>query len=81
MPWEKEHAEFPTRLATPLEIMMDGPIGGAAFGNEFGRPQLCGLFKTYEDIHNGRYRGYHRPIMAAGGMGNIKRIHAERKNI
>jgi len=81
MPWEKEHAEFPERLATPLEIMMDGPIGGAAFGNEFGRPQLCGLFKTYEDVHNSRYRGYHKPIMVAGGMGNIKRVHAQKKNI
>jgi len=81
MPWEKNHAEFPQRLATPLEIMIDGPIGGAAFGNEFGRPQLCGLFKTYEDVHNNRYRGYHKPIMVAGGMGNIKRVHAHKKDI
>jgi len=81
MPWEKDHAEFPSRLATPLEIMMDGPIGGASFGNEFGRPQLCGLFKTYEDVHNGRYRGYHKPIMVAGGMGNIKRVHTQKKHI
>ena len=81
MPWEKEHAEFPARIATPLEIMIEGPIGGASFGNEFGRPQLCGLFKTYEDSHNGRLRGYHKPIMTAGGMGNIKRIHAEKKEI
>jgi phosphoribosylformylglycinamidine synthase len=73
MPWEVEHAEFPSRLATPLEIMLEGPIGGAAFGNEFGRPQLCGFFKTYEERHNGRYRGYHKPIMVAGGMGNLRR--------
>ena len=81
MPWEKDYAEFPTRLATPLEIMTDGPIGGAGFGNEFGRPQLAGLFKTYEQEYNGRYRGYHKPIMVAGGMGNIKRIHAHKKDI
>ena len=81
MPWEKNHAQFPDRLASPLEIMLEGPIGGASFGNEFGRPQLCGLFKTYEDVHNGRYRGYHKPIMVAGGMGNIKRIHSQKKDI
>ena len=81
MPWEKSHAEFPSRLATPLSIMLEGPIGGASFGNEFGRPQLCGLFKTYEDVQDGRYRGYHKPIMVAGGMGNIKRIHIEKRSI
>ncbi len=81
MPWEQDYAEFPSRLATPLEIMTEGPIGGANFGNEFGRPQLCGLFKTYEEQVNGRYRGYHKPIMVAGGMGNIKRLHIEKKDI
>ncbi|MEI6079762.1 MAG: phosphoribosylformylglycinamidine synthase, partial [bacterium] len=81
MPWEKDYAEFPNRLATPLEIMTEGPIGGASFGNEFGRPQLTGLFKTYEEVHNGRYRGYHKPIMVAGGMGNIKRANAYKKEI
>ncbi len=81
MPWEEDFAEFPSRLATPLEIMTEGPIGGASFGNEFGRPQLCGLFKTYEQRYNGRYRGYHKPIMVAGGMGNIKRIHVEKNDI
>ena len=81
MPWEKDYAAFPERLASPLEIMTDGPIGGAGFGNEFGRPQLAGLFKTYEQEYNGRYRGYHKPIMVAGGMGNIKRIHAYKKDI
>jgi phosphoribosylformylglycinamidine synthase len=81
MPWEQEFAEFPERLATPLEIMTEGPIGGANFGNEFGRPQLCGLFKTYEQHYNGRYRGYHKPIMVAGGMGNLKRIHVEKHDI
>ena len=81
MPWEKEHAEFPGRLATPLSIMMEGPIGGAAFGNEFGRPQLCGFFRTYEDQVAGRYRGYHKPIMLAGGMGNIRRSQVFKKEV
>ena len=75
MPWEKECPEFPGRLATPLEIMTDGPLGGARFGNEFGRPQLTGIFRTYEHRHNNRLRGYHKPIMTAGGIGNIKRRH------
>ena len=81
MPWEKDYAEFPSRLATPLEIMTDGPLGGAAFGNEFGRPQLLGMFRTYEDTCAGRYRGYHKPIMVAGGMGNIRRMHAHKEAI
>ena len=81
MPWEQDYAELPSRLATALEIMIQGPIGGAGFGNEFGRPQLCGLFRTYEERHNGRYRGYHKPIMVAGGMGNIKREHVYKKEV
>ena len=81
MPWERDVAEFPSRLATPLEIMIEGPIGGARFGNEFGRPQLFGLFRTLEQVCAGRYRGYHKPIMVAGGMGNIKRVHAFKKEI
>ena len=81
MPWEKDYAEFPSRLATPLEIMTDGPLGGARFGNEFGRPQLTGIFRTYETRYNERYRGYHKPIMAAGGLGNIKRKHVQKQAI
>lgn len=81
MPWEKDYAGFPFRLATPFEIMLEGPIGGAGYGNEFGRPQLLGLFRTYEEMFLGKYRGYHKPIMLAGGMGNIKRIHAFKKKI
>ena len=73
MPWERDYAAFPSRLATPLAIMLDGPIGGAGFGNEYGRPQLCGFFRTYEEMVAGKYRGYHKPIMLAGGMGNIRR--------
>ncbi len=82
MPWEMPQRDgFPSRLATPLDIMTDGPLGGARFGNEFGRPQLMGLFRTYEEFHNGRWRGYHKPIMAAGGLGNIKRRHVAKKEI
>jgi phosphoribosylformylglycinamidine synthase len=81
MPWEKSVAPFPTRLATPLEIMTEGPLGGAGFGNEYGRPQLCGFFKTYEELYNGCYWGYHKPIMLAGGMGNIKRGHTRKRPI
>jgi phosphoribosylformylglycinamidine synthase len=81
LPWEKDYAAFPSRLATPLQIMIEGPIGGAGYGNEFGRPQLCGLFRTYEERHLGRYRGYHKPIMVAGGMGVIKREHTPKHDI
>ncbi|MGB0409204.1 MAG: phosphoribosylformylglycinamidine synthase [Opitutales bacterium] len=80
-PWEKPIAEHPKRMATPLDIMIEGPIGGAAFGNEFGRPQLCGMFRTLQLEHNGQHRGYHKPIMAAGGMGNLKREHVAKKDI
>ena len=80
-PWERVFADFPTRLATPLQIMVDGPIGGAAFGNEFGRPQLCGFFRTYEGEVAGTLRGYHKPIMLAGGMGVIRRSQVEKKPV
>ena len=79
-PWEKDYAEFPNRLATPLEIMSEGPIGGAAFGNEFGRPNILGVFRTLEEICAGRYRGYHKPIMVAGGVGLIDAEHVEKQN-
>ncbi len=81
MPWEREFAEFPRRLASPLAIMTEGPLGGAAFGNEFGRPQLAGFFRTYEDRVAGRDRGYHKPIMLAGGMGGIRRGHVWKKPV
>ena len=80
-PWEREYAEFPKRLATPLAIMAEGPIGGAAFGNEFGRPQLTGFFRTYEGVAAGLYRGYHKPIMLAGGHGVIIRDQVEKKPV
>ncbi len=62
---------IPDRIATPLQIMIDGPIGGAAFNNEFGRPNLLGYFRSFEQNIGGLQRGYHKPIMIAGGIGNI----------
>jgi phosphoribosylformylglycinamidine synthase len=74
-PWEGPAAK-PERIASALDIMIDGPLGGAAFNNEFGRPNLCGTFRTFElevDGPGGReVRGYHKPIMLAGGVGNIR---------
>ena len=59
--------------------MIDGPIGAASFNNEFGRPNTCGYFRTYEqETKNGDVRGYHKPIMLAGGIGNIKKNHVEK---
>ena len=80
LPWERE-TSAPARLASPLAIMIEGPIGGAAFGNEFGRPQLCGFFRTFEAEADGRSWGYDKPIMLAGGMGNIRRSMALKKDI
>ncbi len=70
-PWEQEDYGRPGRIAAPLTIMIEGPIGGASFNNEFGRPNLTGYFRTYEQVVGGRARGYHKPIMIAGGLGNI----------
>ena len=70
-PWERDGVGTPGHLATPLQIMLDGPIGGAAFNNEFGRPGLGGFFRVYEQTVAGVRRGYHKPIMSAGGMGTI----------
>lgn len=81
MPWEPFDVPLPERLASPLQIMLEAPIGGAAFGNEFGRPQLCGLFRTYEESVEGMLRGYHKPIMAAGGLGSVKREHVFKHDI
>ena len=78
-PWERQYAEFPSRLATPLQIMTEGPIGGAAFGNEFGRPNILGVFRTFEQTVAGTHRGYHKPIMVAGGIGLIDEMHVEKK--
>lgn len=80
-PWEKDFGERPERLSPALSIMMEGPIGGAAFGNEFGRPQLCGFFRTLEEEAGGKYWGYHKPIMLAGGMGNIRHDQVLKKEV
>ena len=76
-PWEQDFPH-PDRMATPLEIMLDGPIGGAAFNNEFGRPNLLGYFRTFEapGPTKSEIRGYHKPIMIAGGVGNVRNEHA-----
>ncbi|MBF6635142.1 phosphoribosylformylglycinamidine synthase [Rouxiella silvae] len=83
-PWEENFGK-PDRIVTALEIMTDGPLGGAAFNNEFGRPALLGYFRTYEEqvnSHNGpELRGYHKPIMLAGGIGNIRADHVQKGEI
>lgn len=71
----------PERIASPLQIMIDGPIGGAAFNNEFGRPNLGGYFRVYEQNIGGRVRGYHKPIMIAGGIGNISHAHTHKHDV
>ncbi|RKS84647.1 phosphoribosylformylglycinamidine synthase [Orbus hercynius] len=80
-PWEHDFGK-PDRIVSALDIMLDGPLGGAAFNNEFGRPALLGYFRTYEEqvnSHNGlELRGYHKPIMLAGGIGNINRQHIKK---
>ena len=75
-PWETDIYGKPGRIASALQIMIEGPIGGAAFNNEFGRPNLTGYFRTYEQSVAGEMRGYHKPIMIAGGVGNIAARHA-----
>ena len=70
-PWESEVYGAPAHIASPLEIMVDGPIGAAAFNNEFGRPGLGGFFRVYEQTVDGVRRGFHKPIMSAGGLGTI----------
>ena len=80
-PWESEKYGKPERIATPLQIMIDGPLGGAAFNNEFGRPILGGYFRVFEQTLDGTRRGYHKPIMIAGGIGSIDSIHTHKKPI
>ena len=83
-PWETDHGK-PERIASALDIMIEAPLGAAAFGNEFGRPNLCGYFRTYEEEvpgpHGKEVRGYHKPIMIAGGYGNIRAGHVEKGGI
>ncbi|GAA5164860.1 phosphoribosylformylglycinamidine synthase [Ornithinimicrobium tianjinense] len=77
-PWEAEEYGAPAHLASPLEIMVEGPIGAAAFNNEFGRPALGGFFRVFEQTVDGVRRGYHKPIMSAGGLGAISASQTEK---
>ena len=79
-PWEMSYGK-PDRIASALQIMLDGPIGGASFNNEFGRPNILGYFRTFEQPVAGEVRGYHKPIMIAGGVGNIAAAHAHKEPI
>jgi len=79
-PWEQAYGK-PSRTASPLQIMIDGPLGGAAYNNEFGRPNIAGYFRTFELENAGEVRGYHKPIMLAGGVGNISAQHAYKNPI
>ncbi|MDO7911968.1 phosphoribosylformylglycinamidine synthase [Pseudomonas sp. 22-AL-CL-001] len=83
-PWEQAYGK-PERIVDALDIMIDGPLGGAAFNNEFGRPALTGYFRTFEQSiqtpHGEEVRGYHKPIMLAGGLGNIREDHVQKGEI
>ena len=77
-PWEADGPGTPSHLASALDIMFEAPIGAARFNNEFGRPALCGYFRTFEQAREGEggaWHGYHKPIMIAGGMGRIRARH------
>jgi len=69
--WEADHHGSPDRIASALSIMIEGPLGGAAFNNEFGRPNILGYFRSFEQSGGGLRWGYHKPIMIAGGLGTI----------
>jgi phosphoribosylformylglycinamidine synthase len=83
-PWERDFGA-PGRIASALDIMIEGPIGAASFNNEFGRPAICGYFRTFEQQAAGdspqRLRGYHKPIMIAGGVGNVRRGDVEKAEV
>jgi len=82
-PWETPGVGKPDRIASALDIMLDGPLGGAAFNNEFGRPGVLGYFRTFEQpvetASGSEWRGYHKPIMLAGGVGNVRPMHVEKR--
>ncbi len=79
-PWENTYGK-PERIQSALNIMLEAPIGGAAFNNEFGRPNLCGYFRCFEQEVDGKMRGFHKPIMLAGGYGNIREEHIQKNKI
>jgi phosphoribosylformylglycinamidine synthase len=82
--WETDFGK-PGRIVSALDIMLEAPIGAAAFNNEFGRPNICGYFRTYEEkvssFGGEEVRGYHKPIMLAGGLGNIRADHVDKNDI
>lgn len=82
--WETDFGK-PNRIVSALDIMLEAPIGAAAFNNEFGRPNICGYFRTYEEqvtsFAGEEVRGYHKPIMLAGGLGNIRADHVDKNDI
>ena len=82
--WEQDYGK-PGRIDSALQIMLEGPIGAASFNNEFGRPNICGYFRSFElqvsGANGSEVRGYHKPIMLAGGLGNIRDIHVEKGQI
>ncbi|HZL07792.1 MAG TPA: phosphoribosylformylglycinamidine synthase, partial [Candidatus Dormibacteraeota bacterium] len=79
-PWEQPYGK-PGRIASPLDIMLEAPIGGASFANEFGRPNLTGYFRSYQQPVDGAVWGYHKPIMIAGGLGNIRDQHVQKNQL
>jgi phosphoribosylformylglycinamidine synthase len=79
-PWEHDYGK-PGRIVSALDIMLEGPIGGASFNNEFGRPNIGGYFRSFEQEVAGEVRGYHKPIMLAGGMGSLRAQHAFKDKI
>ncbi len=79
-PWERDFGR-PGRIASALDIMVEGPIGAAAFNNEFGRPNVLGYFRTFEQQVAGELRGYHKPVMIAGGIGNIADAHVHKRDV
>ncbi len=79
-PWEQTYSK-PDRIASALDIMLEAPIGGAGFANEFGRPNLAGYFRTFQQAIGGEVWGYHKPIMIAGGLGNIRDEHVKKEQL
>jgi phosphoribosylformylglycinamidine synthase len=84
-PWEDGNPGKPGRIVDPLRIMIDGPLGAAAFNNEFGRPNIGGYFRDFElrvpTASGPAWRGFHKPIMIAGGLGNIREEHVKKGTI
>ena len=79
-PWEQKYSK-PDRIASALDIMLEAPIGGASFANEFGRPNLAGYFRSFQQDIDGEVWGYHKPIMIAGGLGNIRDQHVQKQRL